>query len=233
MNILILSDDMSFSNSLKNLSVFSKINDSFKSIKSVKKLKMALFSKNEISKNDIIFLDLDFLKEDMESIIIDLETYHSELKIIAFTFYDQIILKNINKSIFKRVFKKDEDYSEVIKYLSSQFNLKINISDSSINKYETLNFLHKIGFSYNHIGTKYILDSIYVARENNYYKLKQIYECVSNTNNVPNKVVSWNVNYAIEQAIKNVTEKGMQRYLNIRDNRKPTAKSIIFYVVNM
>jgi len=232
MNILILSDDKSFSETLKKLSVFSKFIDLFKTISSINKLKTSFFSGSSFNNFDLIFLDLDFLKDDLDSIIFDFETYSNNSKIIAFSNYDETILKSINKSILKRIFKKDGDYSEVVKYLSVQFNLKINIHNDSLEKYNIMEFLNKIGFSYSHIGTKYILDSIFVAKESNLRSLNKIYDLVSDNNNVSKKIVTWNINYAVEKASKAISEKAMQRYLKIRDNRRPTAKQIILYVAD-
>lgn len=148
--------------------------------------------------------------------------------LLAITEEDTDIQAYINYPYVQRVFQKPISCSDLMLYLSIQNH--IETFDNT--KKFIVDMLSKIGFSQNHVGTDYIIQGTIIAKRNQLKKLSDIYNLVAYQYHTEPRLVGWSINNAINHALKSSSEKKIQDFFQIYDNRKLTAKYVINYFVH-
>lgn len=174
---------------------------------------------------ELIMLDLEVPNIDISHIVDNLS---KQCNIIAFSEEPNTLKKYINYPYFQRIFEKPIPFSSLLNYLHMQNgietleNLKKNV----------LKNLSKIGFALNHSGTSYLAEATAISMRTKIKKLADVYTLIAYNHNCDPKIIGWSINNAINKAVKSSTDKQIQNFFQINDNRKLTAKYIVNYFLS-
>lgn len=222
MNILILDDDFSFSNSLKIELLKSK---KIENVDSFDTFPDFINSPKASSSYDVIFLDVDFMQNNLDSFF----NIVGKTEIIALSKNFKFISKNINSSVFQRIFKKPILITDLISYLNKHYKLYVKFSKAILTKSSIFGKLSELGFNPGHLGTDYLAQSIWLALNDEIKKTKEIYKIVAENNYKTVTSVNWAMYNCIDYAYGKDKEGKINTFFKIYDGRKPTPKFIINY----
>lgn len=182
------------------------------------------------TKPDIVILETEvqyykvvYLMKEIEN----LRLYNPTVIIITSSNLYDIMDKHPNCSVIKR---KSKNYLMLYKIFKC---IEEDVPDDILeNKIRAEMF--KVGFEMKNKGDFFILYVLkYIkTHESVGTKLeKEIYPNISQTINIPERQIKWNINYSI-QSVYETKAHQLCKYLNIDVIQKPTTKYVIFTIVN-
>lgn len=144
-----------------------------------------------------------------------------------------IVIRNQNKENIiydKYIFKALEDNLEsIIEYLNKLTLIKNNVSNKGL-KSKIFDELQKLHYNPSHIGTKYLLETIFEIYSKNYisFNLKgDIFHIISKKFDKSVNTIKCNITQATNSMLKRCSKSDIKDYCNFIDYYKPTVKQII------
>ncbi len=184
---------------------------------------------------DVALVDLNIIRNNRDTIF-DMIKIEKQDK-----YRDSIILttrnlKEVQKYIGNKMIfdysAKDDDNNEIL----YKINRMIISKDLEIKRKSIINELRYIGYNIEHIGTKYLVDAIlqiYLNREAMLDNLqKDVYPIISKIHNKPIHNIKCDITRATECMYYECDSERLKRYFGFYDDKKPTAKTVIFTVLN-
>lgn len=149
---------------------------------------------------------------------------------ITINFNTKEIIENIN-SVYKA-----SSMEEMILEISKIINLSCGIIDESELKRIISQKLFSIRYNMKYKGTRYLIETIYIAKSIGYYDLEKIekiiYTEVAKIYNTTAHNVKCNIINATDMMYYSCEEERLKRFLNIDEIYKPGPKKIISTVLN-
>ncbi len=223
MNVLIVDEDENFCLKVKDLFVKISNDVSFYSFSSYKKI-----PKEKLNNIDVIMVDISTFNDDLEIVKLDFPNSN----IIALANDTKSLGNIINMPYLDRVFKKPIDFSFLFYYFCKKFNIDFNKENSFFDERKLVNELTENGFSISYKGTFYLAKAILYSKKLKKDKVIDIYNKMGEDENVEPNIINWSINNAINKALEYDRTSKLEKFFNISDGRKPTAKFIINFFVH-
>lgn len=235
-NILLVEDDLSFCQKIITTICITNINFRIAGIACTKNDFLYLTSNQQI---DIILVDIKKYNSTQFNQVIKKHNYKTSIILmlnnqneIDFKFntpyiYDYILKKNIN----------DELLLKIISLIYSRFSFKL-YNPSLENKIRKLitNELKKIGYNFTYVGTKYLLETVYIlySLKNYYYDNleRDIYTIVAKKYKKNAHNIKCNIRNATDIMYYENEETKISNYIGNCKIFKPSANRIIYSILS-
>lgn len=130
--------------------------------------------------------------------------------------------------------------SSSLEFILKQIEIFTQVTSIEHIREQAVETLLKLGFTFKHIGTKYLVDAIcysYTHRHSDSFENleKEIYPYIAKVNNTQVQNVKWSVARTINLMYLNHTTKSilvLENYFNLDHMQKPTPKLVIGMVSN-
>ncbi len=184
---------------------------------------------------DVILLDINIIKPN-ENLISNMikkekqEKYKDSIMLITKNFKEsQKVIGN--KMIFDYLIE-EEDSNEIL----YKINRMIISKDLEGKRKKIIEELKYIGYNIEHVGTNYLADAIIQMYLNRGAMLdnlqKDVYPIISKMHNKPIHNIKCDITRATECMYYECDNERLKKYFGFYDDKKPTAKTVIFTILN-
>lgn len=186
---------------------------------------------------DILLLDLMMPKmngiEVLDKLIDNKEKYLKKTKIIIISSYiDKLFKRDTYREYIYDILPKPYNIERLVEIIE-----KINEENNNFKILSYINNeLNKFNFNQNTSSFKYLKDTIYfilTERQINFELENDIYKKVAKINCKKNeKIIKWAIEKLMENMYTNTKYNAVKTYFNLVEDKKPTTKLFIRYIVN-
>lgn len=229
---------MIFDNNISNIKKI--INNVSKSVNNVNIYNIST-NKNEVVKLiktkevDTLLINLEIIGKEILKFLDDNMNDFYEKSIILFyndSKYMNTLTRNIinNKYIFECI-NLSNGLDHLVDLLQKLTFIKENMSKENIIKNRIKRELRKLNYNFNHVGTHYIIESVFIIHINEFYNVnlnKKIYPILAKKYNKPINTIKGDITQATKIMYYECNEKILKNYFGYLDSiSKPTVKEVI------
>jgi len=190
--------------------------------------------------DSILNEEIDIIIINIESVITEVIEFISKNKLenyknsIILQYKDPKILKKLLKPTYNKyivsIIEASDDTTEIINVLRKTIFDKENTSSELIIKNKIMRELKKLKYNFEHIGTKYILECIYIVYINkivNFNLTKQVYSVLSQKYHKSVNTIKCDITSATTNMYYECEEEFIMEYFGYLDPAKPEVKEVI------
>lgn len=186
---------------------------------------------------DIILINIELVGMDIIDFIYKekLDVYKKSIILICkdYKLFKSLYKNEYNKYICKCI-KYSKDITKLLEILRKIVYYKEHTSDKTIIQCKIIRELKKLNYNFSNIGTKYLLDGIYIAKKHDVLDLnlsKHVYPYLSQKYKKSINTIRCDIRTATQNMCKNCDENFIMEYFGYFEPSQPEVKEVIIAIL--